>query len=292
LQEFPADVVMLSSGGPDGTCYIDSCNLDGETNLKTRMSLQATKGANTPARVGQLGGKVEYEPPNSRLYSFSGRLEVQGAGGGGGAAAVDVSNVLLRGSTLRNTPWIMGLVVYTGQQTKMMMNATKKGKAKQSTVEKTVNFLLVGLLFFEVLAVTFCALGMYAHIVEDTQHWYIPYVAQDGWSAAPGGWFTFLILLNNYVPISLYISLEVAHLVQGMQIEWDECMYHHHTDTVSGSPPQYQESCAIFYRLVPNTQYQESCAILYRLVVPNTLFCVLPKILHRVVFNIIFWHSA
>ena len=33
-EEFPCDMVMLSSNDPEGKCYVTTANLDGETNLK------------------------------------------------------------------------------------------------------------------------------------------------------------------------------------------------------------------------------------------------------------------
>lgn len=32
----PADVLLLRSSDEHGTCYLDTCNLDGESNLKMR----------------------------------------------------------------------------------------------------------------------------------------------------------------------------------------------------------------------------------------------------------------
>ena len=39
---FPADMVLLSSSNPEGVCYIETMNLDGETNLKLKKALQDT----------------------------------------------------------------------------------------------------------------------------------------------------------------------------------------------------------------------------------------------------------
>ncbi len=39
---FPADMVLLSSSNPEGVCYIETMNLDGETNLKIKKALQDT----------------------------------------------------------------------------------------------------------------------------------------------------------------------------------------------------------------------------------------------------------
>jgi len=33
---FPADLILLNSPGPKGTLYVETKNLDGETNLKMR----------------------------------------------------------------------------------------------------------------------------------------------------------------------------------------------------------------------------------------------------------------
>ncbi len=106
--EFPADLVLLSSSGDQGMCYLDTCNLDGETNLKIRNSLEHSKGMDTPEKMLGLKGRFEYEMPNSRLYTFTGKLVHDS-----GEQPVDNENILLRGSTLRNTDWIMGQVRHT-----------------------------------------------------------------------------------------------------------------------------------------------------------------------------------
>jgi magnesium-transporting ATPase (P-type) len=46
--------------------------------------------------------------------------------------------MLLRGAYLRNTEWILGVVVYTGLDTKIMKNA-EPSKIKTSDLEKKLN---------------------------------------------------------------------------------------------------------------------------------------------------------
>jgi phospholipid-transporting ATPase len=50
--------------------------------------------------------------------------------------------MLLRGSSLRNTEYIYGLVVYTGHETKIMKNSVR-AKAKFSKLERATNTYIV-----------------------------------------------------------------------------------------------------------------------------------------------------
>ena len=45
---FPADLVLLSSSNPEGMCYIETMNLDGETNLKIKKALSETCVSSPP----------------------------------------------------------------------------------------------------------------------------------------------------------------------------------------------------------------------------------------------------
>ena len=78
---------------------------------------------------------VEYERPNPYLYNFSGTI---GARGTEQKVALDQSNMILRGCSLRNTDFIFGLILYTGPDTKIMLNSVK-AKPKKSKLEKFMN---------------------------------------------------------------------------------------------------------------------------------------------------------
>ena len=48
------------------------------------------------------------------------------------------NEMLLRGSKLKNTSWIFGVVVYTGEESKLRLNSVKT-PLKRSHVEKLTN---------------------------------------------------------------------------------------------------------------------------------------------------------
>ena len=74
--EFPADLVQLASSDDSGGSYIDTCNLDGETNLKIKSSLSLTQDARNHSQISKTRGLFEYEPPNKRLYTFVGKVKI------------------------------------------------------------------------------------------------------------------------------------------------------------------------------------------------------------------------
>ncbi|KAG0217940.1 hypothetical protein BGX33_009102 [Mortierella sp. NVP41] len=73
-QAVPADAMILSTSEAEGSCFIETKDLDGETNLKTRMSIQETSKYNTARRCSRLKFYIDMEPINANLFSFNGSL--------------------------------------------------------------------------------------------------------------------------------------------------------------------------------------------------------------------------
>ena len=120
-EPFPADMVLLSTSDVEhGLCFIDTCNIDGETNLKTMNAIEHTKAKADVADLSQVRCTVECENPNPSLYTFSGSMSLEGLQE---KVSVGVSNVLLRGCILRQTKVVYGIVIFTGHDTKLMKNA-------------------------------------------------------------------------------------------------------------------------------------------------------------------------
>ncbi|KDR21171.1 putative phospholipid-transporting ATPase IA, partial [Zootermopsis nevadensis] len=222
---FPADLAILSSSEPQAICYIETSNLDGETNLKIRQAIPETARLLEIKDLTQFTGTLECELPNRHLYEFSGILKETNKQ----TLPLGPDQLLLRGAMLRNTSWVFGIVIYTGHETKLMKNSTS-APLKRSTVDKMTNRQIL-LLF--IILIVLCLLSAVFSELWSTSHpndWYIG--INDLINANFGyNLLTFIILYNNLIPISLQVSLEVVRFVQAIFINMDTDMYHEESDT-------------------------------------------------------------
>ncbi|VEL36777.1 unnamed protein product [Protopolystoma xenopodis] len=70
----PADLVLLASSEPEAMCYVETSNLDGETNLKLRQGPSLTSNLLTAQELNGFRGQIECELPNRKLDEFVGNL--------------------------------------------------------------------------------------------------------------------------------------------------------------------------------------------------------------------------
>ncbi|XP_026213835.1 phospholipid-transporting ATPase IA isoform X1 [Anabas testudineus] len=224
----PADLVILSSSEPQGMCYIETSNLDGETNLKIRQGLQVTAEIKDIDSLMRLSGRMECESPNRHLYEFVGNIRLDGHS----TVPLGPDQILLRGAQLRNTQWVHGVVVYTGHDTKLMQNSTRP-PLKLSNVERITNFQIL-VLFGCLLAISLvCSVGQTIWKYQyGNDAWYMDLNSPDGGAANFGlNFLTFIILFNNLIPISLLVTLEVIKFIQAFFINWDTDMLYEPTNT-------------------------------------------------------------
>ncbi|XP_017545637.1 phospholipid-transporting ATPase IA isoform X1 [Pygocentrus nattereri] len=224
----PADLIILSSSEPQGMCYIETSNLDGETNLKIRQGLQITSEIKDIDSLMRLSGRMECESPNRHLYEFVGNIRLDGHS----TVPLGPDQILLRGAQLRNTQWVHGIVVYTGHDTKLMQNSTRP-PLKLSNVERITNFQIL-VLFGCLLAISLvCSIGQTIWKYQyGNDAWYMDLNSPDGGAANFGlNFLTFIILFNNLIPISLLVTLEVIKFIQAYFINWDTDMLYEATNT-------------------------------------------------------------
>ncbi|KAI8583404.1 hypothetical protein K450DRAFT_223488 [Umbelopsis ramanniana AG] len=231
---FPADLVLLSSSEPEGLCYIETSNLDGEVNLKIKQALPQTAKCVTPLDIGQLQGTIKSEQPNNRLYNYDGTVTLAvDEVGRNRDFALDPTQLLLRGAQLRNTSWIYGIVVFTGHETKLMLNSSKK-PSKVSNVTRLTNRNIVYLFIILVVMSICCSIGgLVTTISKGSQ---LAYLAINDMSRAGEfgyGILTFLILFNSFIPISLMVTMELVKYIQSYLIDSDLDMYYEPTDTAA-----------------------------------------------------------
>ncbi|XP_076889767.1 phospholipid-transporting ATPase 3-like [Bidens hawaiensis] len=230
---FPADLVFLATTNPDGVCYTETANLDGETNLKIRKALEKTWDYITPERASEFKGEIQCEQPNNSLYTFTGNLITQSQ-----TLPLGPNQILLRGCNLRNTGYIVGAVVFTGHETKVMMNAMNV-PSKRSTLEKKLDKVIATL--FGVLLLL-CLIGSIGSAVFVNERYYYLQLGDNEESEQfnPGNRplvfvlsiFTLITLYSPIIPISLYVSIEMIKFIQSAQfINNDLRMYHSETNT-------------------------------------------------------------
>ncbi|KAK8734416.1 hypothetical protein OTU49_006179, partial [Cherax quadricarinatus] len=225
-----ADVLLLSTSEPNGLCYIETSELDGETNLKCKQCLPETEdlGQDT-SLIGAFQGEIHCEPPNNQLNKFDGTLHWEG-----NIHSLDNDKILLRGCILRNTNWCYGVVIFAGKDTKLMMNSGKT-KFKRTSIDRLLNFIILGIVFFLLSMCLFCtvACGIWEMLTGQYFRVYLPWDSLIPPDPAGGAtviallvFFSYTIVLNTVVPISLYVSVEVIRLCQSFLINWDDNMYY------------------------------------------------------------------
>ncbi|GMM52574.1 aminophospholipid-translocating P4-type ATPase [Starmerella bacillaris] len=220
-QAIPADLVVLSSSEPAGLCYIETANLDGETNLKIKQATKATQDMRTVESLGSLMGSViESEQPNSSLYTYEGNLKFAN-----NVIPLGVDQLLLRGTSLRNTAFVNGVVIFTGHETKLMRNATAtpiKRTAVEHMMDYQIVFLLVVLFGMTITASlgSVVVLHSWRNVV-----WYLSLDNTKGVSTFFRDFLTYWILLSNLVPISLFVTIDIIKYWLGLLISSDMEMY-------------------------------------------------------------------
>lgn len=232
-EAFPADLLLLASSEPEGLCYIETANLDGETNLKIKQSKSETSHLIDPHNlVSELSrSEILSEQPNSSLYTYEGNLK-----NFAGKSQIPLSpdQLLLRGATLRNTQWIHGAVVFTGHETKLMRNATAT-PIKRTDVERIINLQIIALFCILILLCLISSIGNVIKVsINRNSSSYLHLENVNLASLFFLDILTYWILFSNLVPISLFVTVELIKYYQAYMIGSDLDMYYEETDTPTG----------------------------------------------------------
>ncbi|PUZ41284.1 hypothetical protein GQ55_9G491700 [Panicum hallii var. hallii] len=232
-ETLPCDMVLLSTSDPTGVAYVQTINLDGESNLKTRYAKQETM----PTPPEALAGVIKCERPNRNIYGFLATVDLDGRR----AVSLGPSNIMLRGCELKNTAWVVGVAVYTGRDTKVMLNSSG-APSKRSRLETHMNreTLMLAVVLFVMCFVVALLAGIWLGDHGDDLA-VIPFFRKRDFSSRddPDGtynWygmgaevvFTFMksvIQFQVIIPIALYISMELVRVGQAFFMVQDRHMF-------------------------------------------------------------------
>ena len=131
----PDVVTRVTEYVPENVAFVETKNLDGETNLKSRNAVPALTHLRTAAECASSHNsfRLECDRPDVNMYKLNAAVKV-----GKDMFPVDMPMVLLRGTVLRNTSWVIGVVLYTGADTRIVMNSGGT-PSKRSKVERQMN---------------------------------------------------------------------------------------------------------------------------------------------------------
>ncbi|XP_071741463.1 putative phospholipid-transporting ATPase 9 [Rutidosis leptorrhynchoides] len=233
---FPADLLLLSSSYDDAICYVETMNLDGETNLKLKQALDITSSLNEDSKFDNFRATIRCEDPNASLYTFVGTMQFQEQ-----RFALSPQQLLLRDSKLRNTDYVYGTVIFTGHDTKVIQNSTDP-PSKRSRIERRMDNIIY-FLFFVLFLMALLGSIYFGIVTNDDldgdimKRWYLRpnqskifFDPKRAPMAAIYHFLTAVMLYNYLIPISLYVSIEVVKVLQTIFINNDVHMYDEESD--------------------------------------------------------------
>lgn len=204
----------------------------GETNLKVKQAVPACyeiecseDGYDYPQHFQAI---LESDPPNDKMdqNSWNGNLRhlITHTGANIECTPLGFTQLLLRGCRLRNTKWIIGLVAFTGRDTKLMLQAKSKD-IKRSNIDRAVDKCLYIIFFFQACVCTVGAIGQSVWLHQEVDNlWYLSWPTFNVATYSFLSYFTYLVLMDILVPISLYVSMELVKFGQAAFITVDPLM--------------------------------------------------------------------
>jgi phospholipid-translocating ATPase len=316
-EPFPADLLFLYSSKNRGIAYINTMNLDGETNLREKRAYEITQESSFYTEISEFDTQVDSsslrvfefierwpklqvvcDGPNKSLVKWNCRVETNSTTSARSAISdemistshkvlnkqhssrsyleassnpklqsssspedpqdislslkesalrtksksydqhdlipkeniqwdfLTVDQLLLKGCILKSTEYIFGQVVYTGKDTKIVLNSNTKVLNKTSKVQKKMNIILFSVFAFLILiCIIYSSVAYDWRSREAVDHEYLDIDEPE--SADFGKQFgTFIVAYSHLIPISLYVALEILKLYLAYALRKDKMLYY------------------------------------------------------------------
>uniref|UniRef100_A0A8C5FTK8 Phospholipid-transporting ATPase n=1 Tax=Gadus morhua TaxID=8049 RepID=A0A8C5FTK8_GADMO len=198
-QRIPADMIFLRTSEKNGSCFIRTDQLDGETDWKLKIAVVCTQ--RLAADLFSIRAFVHAQKPQLDIHSFEGNFTRE-----------DSDPQIHESLNIENTLWastvvasgtVIGLVIYTGKETRSVLN-TSSAKNKVGLLDLELNRLTKALFLAQVV-LAFVMVALQGFV---------------------GQWFRnlcrFIVLFSSIIPISLRVNLDMGKTAYAWMIMKDE----------------------------------------------------------------------
>ena len=203
-QRVPADCVLLRTNDASGTVFLKTDQLDGETDWKLRKSIPSLQKLPDNQALLAFSGRMNVEAPKKFIYDFAGQFCSSSHIGNSGETIepLGLENTMWT-NTVIATGTVAAVVVYTGRETRSVLNASAP-PSKIGLTDLELNDLSK-ILFC--LTLTLSSLLMLLKGL--VGQWFIYF-------------FRFNLLFSSIIPISLRVNLDLAKTLYSFFIMRDD----------------------------------------------------------------------
>ena len=200
-RKIPADMILVFTSSNDSNIYVDTSDTTGESNLKVKKVVADIQtfcnSVEIEVVMKKLVGIIKFEQPNSDYNTFNAKMHIEKY-----PKAIDLcaDNMLFRGNAFYGSEWIIGIVLYTGIETKIYLN-TKPSKKKISQMERRVNIWVIYILLILLAVILFSILAT-------------SYLSTEPQDSAYMNFMLLTVLYNNIIPISLFVTMDIVRALQ------------------------------------------------------------------------------
>ncbi len=233
--EIPCDIIIFDTNINEGVCYVETSSLDGEKNLKNKSNnnIYGLFCDKNPTKFKEIlnknfelniSGHGQSDFPNNILNKCDGYLKII-INENLVEFPFNINNILLKGSILKNSGWVIGMALYTGSNNKIILNS-KLPRIKLSKIEKKMNKFLIGIFIFQMLLCSSSSI-LFKFYYHQHKIFYDRFITLKYSINVESVlvFFTYFLLLNTYIPISLIVTLEIVKLFLSFFINWDINMF-------------------------------------------------------------------
>lgn len=199
-QRVPADMVLIRTTEKGAACFIRTDQMDGETDWKLRLALQSCQSLPSDAHLLDITAHIYAEKPSKDIHSFVGTFTMTGENAAEDSLSIENT---LWANTVVASGTALGLVIYTGMDTRSVMN-TSQPKSKTGLLDIEINNL-TKVLFFAVVVLSLVMIVLKGF----GGPWYRYF-------------FRYILLFSYIIPISLRVNLDMGKAAYSWIIQKDK----------------------------------------------------------------------